>query len=168
MEWYGWGLLWLLWNGVVFLVYGLDKWQARRDGPRVRERTLLLLAFCMGAAGALFGMHLFRHKTKHLSFRILVPLGLLCNILIIGGGIWLVSWQMGERTRYEARNTMNHSEGSFRCSFGDEKTQHFAATVCAGNRAPYDKRLLWGPIRLPIKNSGQANAPSAVKSLGIS
>ena len=77
--------LWPLWaalgvmNLVTFLVYAADKRiaQSRKGGRRVPERTLLLLAFCGGCIGALFGMLLCRHKTKHAKFLILVPLAVL-------------------------------------------------------------------------------------------
>lgn len=74
--------LWPLWaalgllNLVTFGVYAYDKHIARknRGKRRVPERTLLLLAFCGGCIGALFGMVLCRHKTKHTRFILLVPL----------------------------------------------------------------------------------------------
>lgn len=71
-------------NIVTFLVYGLDKWKARNDQWRIPERTLLFLAFIGGGAGAWAGMEYFRHKTRHTSFRIIVPL---CTIL---WAIWLI------------------------------------------------------------------------------
>ena len=37
----------------------------------------------MGSFGALFGMYAFRHKTKHLKFKIGVPLLLIVNIAIL-------------------------------------------------------------------------------------
>ncbi len=77
--------LWPLWaalavlNLITFIVYAVDKRiaQQRKGRRRVPERTLLLLAFCGGCVGALFGMLLCRHKTKHARFVILVPLSVL-------------------------------------------------------------------------------------------
>ena len=46
--------------------------------------TLLLAALAGGAAGAFLGMRVFRHKTKHWKFRILVPLFLALEILAFG------------------------------------------------------------------------------------
>ena len=74
--------LWPLWaalgvmNLVTFIVYAYDKHIARQNKGkrRVPERTLLLLAFLGGAYGALLGMLLCRHKTKHTRFLVLVPL----------------------------------------------------------------------------------------------
>ena len=68
------------WNLVVFCVYGLDKYKAKKDKWRIPEKTLLLLAFFFGGLGAFLGMRVFRHKTKHRLFTIGVPLCLLLNI----------------------------------------------------------------------------------------
>ena len=77
--------LWPLWaalgilNLVTMIVYAADKHIAKsRSGKRrVPERTLLLLSFAGGCVGALLGMFLFRHKTKHTRFLLLVPLSVL-------------------------------------------------------------------------------------------
>jgi uncharacterized membrane protein YsdA (DUF1294 family) len=64
----------ILYNIGTFALYGADKRRAERGEWRIRERTLLLVAALLGAPGALLGMLLFRHKTRHTLFRILVPL----------------------------------------------------------------------------------------------
>lgn len=64
-------------NILTFALYGWDKMMARHGRRRVRERTLIGAAVSGGAAGALLGMRIFRHKTRHLKFRISVPLALL-------------------------------------------------------------------------------------------
>ena len=91
-----WGLLaiWLLLiNVITFLVFGLDKWKARRKEKnekvrRVPERTLLLLAALGGSVGALLAMKAFRHKTLHKAFRFGVPLILALQIMV-PFGLWL-------------------------------------------------------------------------------
>lgn len=45
-------------------LFGIDKARARSGGRRVPERTLLLVAYAGGAAGAFAGQQLFRHKTR--------------------------------------------------------------------------------------------------------
>jgi uncharacterized membrane protein YsdA (DUF1294 family) len=63
-------LSWLIGiNVITFLAYGYDKWIAGSRRTRVPERTLLLLAFTGGTAGALLGMSFFHHKTIKTSFR---------------------------------------------------------------------------------------------------
>ena len=74
-------------NLLSFLLYGLDKWKAKRNAWRIRESTLLLAAAMGGSLGALLGMELFRHKTKHWKFKILVPLFLVLHIAL---GVYIV------------------------------------------------------------------------------
>ena len=91
-----WGILlcWLLViNLVTFLVFGLDKWKARRKEKResvrrVPEKTLFLLSAIGGSVGALLGMRVFHHKTLHRSFRIGVPVILMLQILV-PVGLWV-------------------------------------------------------------------------------
>lgn len=68
-------------NAVAFLLVRADKRRARRGDRRIRERTFFLWAACFGAAGVLAGMYAFRHKTRHWSFRIGIPLLLLLNLV---------------------------------------------------------------------------------------
>ena len=58
---------------VGFFAMGIDKEKAKRDAWRIPERTLLGMAFLGGGAGVWLGMELFRHKTKHIQFKLLVP-----------------------------------------------------------------------------------------------
>ena len=74
-------------NLAAFGLYGLDKLKAKKGLWRIRESTLLLVAALGGSAGALLGMTLFRHKTKHWKFRILVPLFLILHIAL---GVYIV------------------------------------------------------------------------------
>ena len=87
-----WGFLWLwllIINVAAFLAYGLDKLLARHEKvPRLPERNLLLLAIVGGGIGAWLGMEVFRHKTQHRSFRVIVPL-FTCLWLVIVTGAYL-------------------------------------------------------------------------------
>lgn len=74
-------------NLVSFALYGLDKAKAKRGLWRIRESTLLLVAALGGSLGALLGMELFRHKTKHWTFKILIPLFLLLHMAL---GVYVV------------------------------------------------------------------------------
>jgi len=73
----------LVMNLITFIVYALDKHYAKTGHRRISERTLLLLALCFGSTGALFGLTVVRHKTKHVKFIVLVPLFLLLHVIII-------------------------------------------------------------------------------------
>ena len=67
-------------NLLAFVLYGVDKLKAKKGAWRIPEATLLLVAFLGGSVGALLGMEVFRHKTKHAKFRVLVPLFLILHI----------------------------------------------------------------------------------------
>ena len=77
-------LIWVLaWTLIAFVLMGADKWKARHDNWRVPEKTLFLSAILGGSGGALAGMYLFRHKTKHLSFTIGMPVILALQIALV-------------------------------------------------------------------------------------
>ncbi len=69
-------------NIITFFIYGRDKNYARTGKWRISENTLLGLALLGGSLGALLGMKVFRHKTKHWKFKVLVPLFLIIHIII--------------------------------------------------------------------------------------
>ena len=70
-------------NIVTFVVYGIDKWKAKRGNWRISEATLLMLAVIGGTIGALLGMKVWQHKTMHLKFKYGLPLILLAQIALI-------------------------------------------------------------------------------------
>lgn len=72
---------------VAFVQMGWDKRQAVKGGWRVRERTLLLTAALGGSPGAILGMRLFRHKTRHWYFRYGLPAILLAQAAL---AVWLL------------------------------------------------------------------------------
>ncbi len=55
------------------LIMGEDKKRAKKHQYRISERTLWLVALFGGAVGTTAGMQLYRHKTKHLSFKFGFP-----------------------------------------------------------------------------------------------
>ena len=69
-------------NLASFLTFGADKRRARKDKWRVRERTLFLLAIIGGSVGALLGMYVFHHKTKHWYFCVGIPFILVLQIAL--------------------------------------------------------------------------------------
>lgn len=69
-------------NLIAFLTFDADKRRARRDRRRVRESTLFLLAAIGGSIGALLGMYVFRHKTRHWYFCVGIPAILILQIAL--------------------------------------------------------------------------------------
>lgn len=67
-------------NVVALFTYGMDKLLAKTDARRVPERVLLVMALLGGSAGAILGMQLFRHKTRKVSFLILLAVVLLVQV----------------------------------------------------------------------------------------
>ena len=77
-------------NLVTFILYGADKAKAMKGKWRIPEKTLLLFAACFGGLGAFLGMKVFRHKTKHTSFRILVPMCMIIQFILIAVGAYFL------------------------------------------------------------------------------
>ena len=67
---------------VTFLAYGLDKRKAKKKRWRTPESVLLGLGFFGGSVGALIGMNLFRHKTRHWYFWAVNVAGLVLHAVI--------------------------------------------------------------------------------------
>ncbi|MBR0208895.1 MAG: DUF1294 domain-containing protein [Oscillospiraceae bacterium] len=61
-------------SAFLFVLMAADKGKARRGAWRVSEKTLFVFALLGGAVGGTAGMFVFRHKTKHLQFRLFFPL----------------------------------------------------------------------------------------------
>ncbi len=72
-------------NAVTFLIYGIDKWKAKRSKWRISEATLIGLAVLDGSVGALFGMKVWHHKTMHMKFKYGIPVILIIQIAILLG-----------------------------------------------------------------------------------
>lgn len=73
----------LIVNVSAFVMYGLDKAKAKRGKWRISEKALFLIALAGGSIGAILGMHLFRHKTKHWYFRIGLPVILILQLVLV-------------------------------------------------------------------------------------
>lgn len=73
----------LLINALAFLLMRIDKQKAKKQKWRISEAALLGAAALGGSVGALLGMYLFRHKTRHKKFAWGVP-AILAVQLVIG------------------------------------------------------------------------------------
>lgn len=81
-------LLWLAIYLVVvnllgFAMMGIDKSRARRRAWRIPEAHLIIVALIGGSVGAILGMWLFRHKTRHWYFAYGLPVILVLQIAVV-------------------------------------------------------------------------------------
>lgn len=72
----------LIINLAALIVMATDKKRAVSKLRRVPESVLLTISFIGGSIGALLGMLIFRHKTRHLKFTLQLPLFLILHIAI--------------------------------------------------------------------------------------
>lgn len=70
-------------NVISFILYGIDKRRAVKNQWRISESNLLAVAFIGGSLGALLGIFIFHHKTRHFKFKILIPLFLIIHCYLI-------------------------------------------------------------------------------------
>lgn len=75
-------------NIAAFVAFALDKRAARNGAWRIREATLLHLAFIGGTPGALMGQRVLRHKTRKEPFR--SRLLLICAFHIACAAVFLI------------------------------------------------------------------------------
>ena len=73
----------LIINAIGFILMLADKIKAKKNLWRIPEATLFLVAAIGGSIGSLLGMYTFRHKTKHISFLLGMPLILAVQIVIV-------------------------------------------------------------------------------------
>ena len=87
-------------NLAAFFMFGLDKRRARINGElekarrkrkpqpvgrnkqRIPEKTLFVVAALGGSIGAILGMWIFRHKTRHCYFTVGLPGILILQLLV--------------------------------------------------------------------------------------
>lgn len=71
-------------NVITFIMFGADKARAAKGGRwRISEAALILAALLGGSIGALAGMRIFHHKTKHRKFTIGIPVILALQIILM-------------------------------------------------------------------------------------
>ena len=70
-------------NVITFLIYGIDKFKAKKGKWRIPESSLLLLAIIGGSIGAWFGIKVWHHKTLHKKFKYGIPLIVIAQIAIV-------------------------------------------------------------------------------------
>ena len=70
-------------NTLTFLLYGIDKYKAKKARWRISEATLLMMAVIGGSIGAWAGMRLWHHKTMHKKFKYGIPLIILLQVAVV-------------------------------------------------------------------------------------
>lgn len=70
-------------NAATFIIYGIDKYKAKKAKWRISEATLLTMAAVGGSIGAWLGMKAWHHKTLHRKFKYGVPIILLIQIALM-------------------------------------------------------------------------------------
>ena len=76
-------LYFMIINLVGFVMMCVDKQLAIHHKNRVPEKVLFLIAIIGGSFGSILGMYAFRHKTKHVSFVIGMPVILIIQLVLV-------------------------------------------------------------------------------------
>lgn len=66
----------------IYIMYS-DKKKAKQGQYRIPEATLWRIAIIGGAIGTTIGMHWFRHKTKHLAFKLGFPILAIIDVVLL-------------------------------------------------------------------------------------
>ena len=69
-------------NIATFIIYGIDKYKAKKGKWRIPENSLIGLAIIGGSIGAYLGMRVWHHKTMHLKFKYGIPLIIAIQMVI--------------------------------------------------------------------------------------
>ena len=69
-------------NIATFLLYGIDKYKAKKGKWRISEATLLTMAAIGGSIGAWAGMRLWHHKTMHKKFKYGIPIIIILQVAL--------------------------------------------------------------------------------------
>ena len=78
-------IAWLLAvNPVTFLMFGIDKARSGRRKGRIPEMILFLLPVLGGFLGGWLGMLMLRHKTRHISFYVVMSISTGAHLLLMG------------------------------------------------------------------------------------
>ncbi|HWO98283.1 MAG TPA: DUF1294 domain-containing protein [Bacillus sp. (in: firmicutes)] len=65
------------------MLMAVDKNRAKNRQWRIKESTIWLCSLAGGAMGSTLGMYMFRHKTKHLQFKIGLPLIAIIHVFLL-------------------------------------------------------------------------------------
>lgn len=74
-------------NFAAFFMMRSDKKRAKNKLWRISEKYLFLAAAAGGSAGAMAGMRMYRHKTKHIGFVIGLPFLFVLQCFVL---LWII------------------------------------------------------------------------------
>lgn len=82
--------LFVFYNFIVLALYAYDKAVSKTGNVKLRipERTLLHSAILFGGIGACIGVFALRHKSRHRSFLLIVPVSCAIQALLAAFLIW--------------------------------------------------------------------------------
>lgn len=82
------GIYLILINLIGFFIMYYDKKRAIKKQWRISEAALITIAIIGGSIGEYLGMQNFRHKTKHLKFKIGIPIIIMVQIIFCIFYLW--------------------------------------------------------------------------------
>ena len=165
----------LLVNMLTFFLYVIDKRKAVKNKWRIRENTLIFFTLAFGGIGAIFGMRLARHKTKHMKFRVTTVIGLiiaLIPVVHIAHGLTLDKMVRYAEIEFQSENWSSDLDG-YRIAFITDihTTPHeaMAKTITELNKRNLDLLLLGGDFSVrgnhyqgSLREISQTNATDGI------
>ena len=82
----------IIMSAIEFFLCLYDKWAAKHGYWRISERHLLLICALGGGVGLFLGMAAFRHKTRHLRFRLMAPICAVAQITLVVLALWKANY----------------------------------------------------------------------------
>jgi uncharacterized membrane protein YsdA (DUF1294 family) len=76
-------IYWIVINLVTFVIFFIDKWEAKHNGYRIPIVTLLGFSFIGGAVGGLIAMYVCRHKINKDYFTVGLPMFIVIHIVVV-------------------------------------------------------------------------------------
>ena len=99
-------------NIIAFVLYGIDKKQARRRKTRIPSAVLLWMARLGGGLGSWFAMSVFHHKKHHSNFKRLVPIWIMIWLFVFIIVVIAFSGNLGSEIQ-DTGSSLLHSNKSF-------------------------------------------------------
>lgn len=96
-RWVSWGWIvvgWVLWSGITYQLYRVDKRRAEEGGWRIPEATLHLAELLGGWPGAYLAQRVYRHKTSKATFQVVFWLIVLAHQFLAAD--YLAGWKFSK------------------------------------------------------------------------